>query len=252
MKVFIVYAHPEPTSYNGEMFRIARETLREAGHEVRVSDLHQMGFNPVPGFHDVKSPVGDDVFRIQPEQANAVETGTFAEDIAGEQEKLYWCEIVIFQFPLWWFGLPAILKGWFDRVFAFGWAYRRQERFDSGRLRGRRALLSLTTGGAEARFAEGKMFGPLETILFPLTVGTLQYVGLELLEPNVVWAVPRVDDARRQACLDAYRERLKGIENEKPLPFYSIREFPDPVGETLPEPQGVLEALMEGRSRKSA
>ena len=48
------------------------------------------------------------------------------------------------------------------------------------------------------------------------------------------------------------KKRLKGIENEKPLPFHSIREFPDPVSESLSEPQGVLEALMEGRPRRAA
>jgi len=48
------------------------------------------------------------------------------------------------------------------------------------------------------------------------------------------------------------KKRLKGVENEKPLPFHSIRKFPDPVGETLSEPQGVLETLMEGQPRKSA
>lgn len=252
MKVFIVYAHPEPTSYNGEMFRIARKTLCDAGHEVRVSDLYGMGFNPVPGFHDVKLPLGDDVFKIQPEQGNAAANGIFADDIAGEQEKLYWADLVIFQCPLWWFGIPAMLKGWFDRVFAFGWAYRRQERFDSGRLRGRRAMLSITTGGAEARFTEGKMFGPLDHILYPVTVGTLQYVGFETLAPFVAWGVPRVDDAERQVYLDQYQMRLQGIEHESPMPFHTIREFPDPVGETLSEPQGVLEALMEERERKSA
>ena len=252
MKVLIVYAHPEPSSYNGELFRIAQETLREAGHEVRVSDLHGMKFNPAPGFHDVKFPLNGDAFHIQPEQEHAAKTGTFADDIAAEQEKLYWCDLVIFQFPLWWFGIPAILKGWFDRVLAFGWAYHRRERFDSGRLRGRRAMLSITTGGPEKRFAAGTMFAPLDQLLFPVTVGTLQYVGLEMLEPYVAWAVPRVTDEERRANFDRFRDRLRGIERETPLPFHSIKDFPDPVGETLFEPQGILEELMEGPDRKSA
>lgn len=252
MKVFLVFAHPESASFNGEMHRVAQKALLDAGHEVRVSDLHAMGFNPVPGFHDVKSPAGKDVFNIQPEQENAAQTGTFADDVAEEQDKLYWCDLVIFQFPLWWFGIPAILKGWYDRVLAFGWAYHRRERFDSGRLRGRRAMLSITTGGPEQRFATGTMFAPLDQLLFPVSVGTLQYVGLQMMEPNVAWAVPRVDDAQRHAFLDAYRERLLKIEHETPMPFHSIKDFPDPMGETLSEPQGVLEALMEGQQRKSA
>jgi NAD(P)H dehydrogenase (quinone) len=252
VKVFLVLAHPESASFNGEMHRVAQKALLEAGHEVRVSDLHAMNFNPVPGFHDVKSPVGKDVFNIQVEQENAAQTGTFADDIAGEQDKLYWCDLVIFQFPLWWFGIPAMLKGWYDRVFAYGWAYHRRERFDSGRLQGRRAVLSITTGGPKERFATGTMYAPLDQLLFPVTVGTLQYVGLQMMKANVAWSVPRVDDAQRQVFLDDYRERLLKIEHEAPLPFHSLHDFPDPAGETLFEPQGVLEALMEEQQRKSA
>ena len=49
MRVFIVHAHPEPKSFNGAMTRAASEALREAGHEIEVSDLYAMGFNPVSG-----------------------------------------------------------------------------------------------------------------------------------------------------------------------------------------------------------
>tara|TARA_Y100001960_G_C14764269_1_gene875939 strand:+ start:720 stop:1544 length:825 start_codon:yes stop_codon:yes gene_type:complete len=252
VKIFVVLAHPEPTSYNGHLFRIAQDTLRESGHEVRVSDLHGMGFNPTSGFHDVTDPVGSDVFQMQIEQEHAANTGTFARDIAAEQEKLYWCDLVIFQFPLWWFGIPGILKGWFDRVLAFGWAYHRRERFDSGRLRGRQAMISVTTGGPKDRFAEGAMFAPLEQLLFPVTVGTLQYVGFDMLEPYIAWSVPRVSDEDRRNNLDTFRERLKNIDEEIPMPFHSIQDFPDPMGETLSEPQGILESLMEQKRCRSS
>lgn len=250
MKVFIVYAHPEPTSYNGAMFRLAQEALLEAGHEVQVSDLYGMGFNPVPGPHDVTVPAQTDAFLIQVEQETAAQNSTYAPDIAAEQDKLYWCDLVIFQFPLWWFGIPAIVKGWFDRVLAFGWAYSRNERFDSGRLHGRHALLSVTTGSPEERFQEGSMFAPMEQLLYPVTVGTLQYVGLRMLEPFIAWSVARVDDDGRQAYLDSFRERLRGIEHEEPLPFHSIQKFPDPISGTLSEPTNVLEEIMA--KRKSA
>ena len=74
MKVLIVLAHPEHRSFNGAVFRTAVETLSAAGHEVRTSDLH------------------------------ATETCGFAEDIEEEIQKIYWCDLVIWQFPLWWFG----------------------------------------------------------------------------------------------------------------------------------------------------
>ena len=247
MKVFIVYAHSDPTSFNGAMFRIAQETLREAGHEVRVSDLYEMGFNPVPGFHDVTAPVGDEIYQIQVEQKNASENGTYAEDVVAEQEKVEWADLVIMQYPIWWFNVPAIVKGWIDRVLTFGWAYGRNERFDSGRLRGKRALVSVTTGSPAVRFGEGSLIAPIEQIIYPVTVGTLQYVGMDLYEPSVAFGVSRATDEERQAILDRFRDRLRGIEQETPMPFHSISVFPDPLNETLAEPESIQGAPSEWR-----
>lgn len=82
-------------------------------------------------------------------------TGTQSADIAGEQEKLLWADTVIFQFPLWWFSLPAIMKGWIDRVYAYGFAYGVGEhsdthwgdRYGEGTFAGKRAMLVVTAGG---------------------------------------------------------------------------------------------------------
>lgn len=236
MKAFIVHAHHEPTSYTAALFQTAQAALREGGHEVRTSDLYAMGFNPVAGMHDFAQPEDRATLHFQKEQHHAAETRTFAADVAAEQEKLAWADLVIFQFPLWWFGLPGILKGWCDRVLAYGWAYGRSERFDSGGLRGRRALLAISVGAPEARYQEGAIFGAIDRVLYPIQVGILNYVGLEVLPPFLAWGVPRVDDATRQAYLTRYAARLRGIEHETPLPFHSATLFPDPLGQTSLDP----------------
>lgn len=124
MQVLIVYAHPEPKSFNGAMKELAVETMRAAGHEVVVSDLYAMGFNPVTGPADFQGERADPAFlSIATEQARAFETGTLAADIVAEQEKVRRADLLILQFPIWWFGMPAIMKGWADRVFARGFAY---------------------------------------------------------------------------------------------------------------------------------
>ena len=250
MKIFIVFAHPEPTSFNGAMFQLTQKTLIAAGHELMVSDLYGMGFNPVPGPHDVIAQEQAGSFLIQVEQEAAARNNGYAPDIAAEQNKLYWCDLVIFQFPLWWFGIPAIMKGWFDRVLAYGWAYSRNERFDSGRLSGRKALLSVTTGSAEERFAEDSLFAPMDQLLYPITVGTLQYVGLRTLEPFIAWSVSRVDDEERLTYLDRLCGRLSDIEHEESEPFHSLKLFPDPTGGTLMEPTDVLQQIMANRENK--
>jgi NAD(P)H dehydrogenase (quinone) len=233
VNVLIVYAHPEPTSFNGALYALAREHLEARGHAVETSDLYAMGFNPVPGYADFDRPDDTAVFRIQVEQRKAAEDGSFAAALAAEQAKLARADALVFQFPLWWFGLPAILKGWIDRVFAFGWAYSRNERFDSGRFRGKRALVSVTTGSPAVRFAEGSLFAPMEALLYPFTVGTLNYVGIDVLPPFVAYGVGRVSDAERRDYLTAFRSRLDGIATETPLPFHSLSRFPDPLGETI-------------------
>ena len=101
------------------------------------------------------------------------------------QEKLKAADLVILQFPLWWFGLPAMLKGWVDRVMTMGFAYGAGRRYDQGGLKGRRAMLALTTGGPEASYTERGINGPMERILFPIQHGMLYFCGLEVLPPFV-------------------------------------------------------------------
>ena len=136
MKVFIVHAHPEPKSFNGALFRAAQETLRGAGHAVAVSDLYAMRFDPVSdrrNFTTVKDPA---FFKQQIEEMHATQAGGFAPDLEAEMRKMEECDLMIWQFPLWWFGLPGILKGWADRVFAMGRTYGGDRFYRTGPSRG--------------------------------------------------------------------------------------------------------------------
>jgi len=120
MRVFIVHAHPEWKSFNGAMTREAVRALTGAGHDVTVSDLYGMAFNPVSDRNNFVTVKDAEYYRQQNEEAHAAARDGFAQDIQREMDKLFWCDALILQFPLWWFGLPAILKGWIDRVFASG------------------------------------------------------------------------------------------------------------------------------------
>ncbi len=125
MNVLIVYAHEEPRSFNAALKNRAVSVLTDAGHSVEVSDLYAMDFDPVGGKRDFTALSNSEFFKYGEEQANASKNCTFAAEVVAEQEKLLACDLLIFQFPLWWFGLPAILKGWVDRVFAAGLIYDR-------------------------------------------------------------------------------------------------------------------------------
>jgi NAD(P)H dehydrogenase (quinone) len=215
----IVYAHPEPKSFNGAMKDIAVKTLPQAGYKVRVSDLYAMGWNPVSdreNFDTVKDP---DYYKQQVEEQHAFENHGFAEDVWEEIEKLLWCDLLLFQFPLWWFGLPAIMKGWCDRVLAMGPTYGYGRMYDKGVFAGKKAALALTTGGPDTMYSEFGMNGAMLDVLFPINHGILYFVGFTPLEPFVAYQPARLTDEQRGADLERYRQHLLKIDSAKTLDY---------------------------------
>ncbi len=217
MKAFVVYWHPEPRSFNAAMFHTACETLESAGHEVRTSDLHEMRFDPVSSrknFTTVKDPA---YLKLQIEEMHATEANGFAQDIESEITKIEWCDLMIWQFPLWWFGLPAVLKGWADRVLAMGRTYGGKRIYQTGVFSGKRALLSLTTGGPEEAYRKGAFNGDIEGILRPVHRGIMQFTGFDVLAPQIVYGPVRMTNEQRKEALAAYAERLRTIGTESPI-----------------------------------
>lgn len=209
MKVLIVLAHPEPRSFNAALARAGAEALRAAGHDVVLSDLYAQGFDPVAGRHDFIAEARDDYFHYQTEQGHAARTGGFAPEVAREQARLAEADMLVLQFPLWWGGVPAMMKGWFDRVLAYGFAYADGLRFDKGVFRGRRAMISVTTGGIPERFGPGAVYGELETqVLWQSQHLVLEYMGFEVEPPFVAYGASRVGEEGRRAYLADFAARL--------------------------------------------
>lgn len=217
MKVLIVFAHPESKSFNGAMFQTAISTLEAAGHDVQHSDLYAMTFNPVSDRHNFTSVKDSQYFKQQIEELYATETDGFATEIETEMQKLEWCDLMIWQFPLWWFSVPAILKGWVDRVFAMGRVYGGEHIYETGRFCGKKAMLSLTAGGPKEAYLEGGFNGDISTILRPIQRGMLQFTGFDVLAPHIVYAPVRQMDAVRQNILDDFSRRLQAITSESAI-----------------------------------
>ncbi len=209
MHVLIVYAHPEPSSFNAALKNVAVETILSSGHSAEVSDLYAEKFNPVAGRHDFSTVADPKRFHYQSEQLFAATHEGFSEDLQREQGRLRRADLLVLQFPLWWGAPPAILKGWFDRVLAYGFAYADGRRFDKGLFKGRGALMCVTTGGTTARFSPDGGYGEIERVLWPVRRLTLEYMGLDVAEPFICYAAPRVDEATRQDYLRAWQERLR-------------------------------------------
>lgn len=214
MNVLLVLAHPERRSFNGAMFDTAQATLQSAGHTVVTSDLYRLGFEPISSRRNFVSVKDADYLKLQVEEMWASEVGGFAPDLEAEIAKIEAADLMIWQFPLWWFGLPAILKGWVDRVFAMGRTYGNGHIYETGKFKGKRALLSLTTGGPEAAYLEDGFNGDLNAMLRPMQRGMLNFTGFSVLQPQVVYGPVRVDDAQRRVWLAQWAQRLRTIEGE--------------------------------------
>jgi len=226
MRVFIVHAHHEPKSFNGAMTREAVTALESAGHQTEVSDLYSMGFDPVSDRRNFTTMLDPDYLKQQAEEAHAAASRGFAADVQGELDKLFWCDTLILQFPMWWFGLPAILKGWVDRVFAAGGkVYGGGRWYDNGVLAGKRAMCSLTTGGPSSMFEVDGLNGALETLLFPINHGILAFVGFTVVEPFVVHAPVRLDDEARAQRLADYRDRVVCLNDAPVIAYPKLAEY---------------------------
>ena len=227
MNILIVYAHPQPHSLNGALKDFSVQRLQAQGHTAQVSDLYAMQWKaPIDAADSLAVPVGQH-FHPSQDSRYAYANGVQSPDIAQEQDKLRWADTVILQFPLWWFSMPAILKGWIDRVYAYGFAYgvgehsdkRWGERYGQGTMSGKRAMLVVTTGGWESHYSPRGINGPIDDVLFPIQHGVLHYPGFDVLPPFVVYRTSRMDDDRFADVQSALGHRLDTLATTAPIPF---------------------------------
>jgi NAD(P)H dehydrogenase (quinone) len=157
-------------------------------------------------------------------QQAAFEQHAMQADIVAEQDKLRWCDLLLIQFPLWWFSVPAILKGWFDRVFTKGFAYDAGQWFNTAPLFGRKAMLVATTQAPEISYQASGLNGDINTLLQPIH-HTLHFVGFSVLAPFMAYGV--MDNQQlRQQYLKSYPLRLRGLEQASvnlPVPIIAAK-----------------------------
>ncbi|KAK3091966.1 hypothetical protein FSP39_024048 [Pinctada imbricata] len=196
--VLIVFAHLDSqTSFNGALKDKAVQILSSQGYSVSISDLYVQNFDP--------------------RESKDINKG----DVTDEQDKLRQADLVIFQFPLYWSSVPAILKGWFDRVLEKGVIYNLpDEIFEKGFMRGKKALLSFTTGESGEHFTSiGKV--DMKVLIWHILWGTLGFVGFDVPNPQVFYAPALKQDKERQKMIDDWAARLQHIFNEEPMSFSS-------------------------------
>ncbi|RII78266.1 NAD(P)H-dependent oxidoreductase [Pseudomonas monteilii] len=226
MNILVVYAHPEPQSFCSSMKDLAVSCLAERGHVVRVSDLYEMSWNPIASAEDFMERKDPGYLVYALEQRAAYASGDMAEDIAGQIGDLCWADLLIFIFPLYWCSVPAILKGWFDRVLVSGLCYGGKRFYDKGGLVGKRAVLNFTAGAKAHMFRdEQAVHGDLDFMLRPLERGTLAYTGMGVLPRFVAYNIPYVSDRERLDILANYKRYLIELELLDSMGFPSLDDY---------------------------
>ena len=228
MNVLIVLCHPEPQSFNVALKDKAIETFEKNGITVEVSDLYAEQFDPVEKSEHYTSRINSEVFEPLSEQRHSYKTNSLPADVRREIDRLEKCDLVIFQFPLWWHQQPAILKGWLDRVFIAGGLYTSKMRYDKGYFLGKRAVCSVTSGAPENTFTQnGRAGGEIKTLLHSMNY-SLNYMGFSVLPPRLVSEVqgagftykePEAFVAGLQEKLECWGQYLENIDTVAPLVF---------------------------------
>lgn len=219
-----VSAHPEPRSLSASLAREGQHALRDQGDTVVVSDLYAMEWDPILAPSSYGS---DPATRFHPAEAAqaAHSADTVASDIRAEQAKIDAADVIIVQFPMWWFGAPAILKGWFDRVWHQGYAYGHRGPngewigYGDGFLAGRRVMIVATLGGPDWMYDERGIHGSIDDLLFPLQHGMFFYAGADVLPPFLLHGVDRYTAEDGVKASDLLRQRLATVTRDAPIPF---------------------------------
>lgn len=213
MNILYVYAHPEPRSFNGALKDMAMVSLAKKGHSVKVSNLYAIKWKAVLDAQDFRMRQNPYQFNPAVEQIHGIGTGSLAPDLQDEIAKVAWADLLIFQFPVWWSSMPAILKGWFDRVFVQGFVVDLEKGrvYEAGLLKGKKAMIVATTGSPEDLYRPGGIHGDLQAHLSIITHNIFEFVGMTALPSFIVFGAADMTREEGTRQLDRYRKFLEEL-----------------------------------------
>jgi NAD(P)H dehydrogenase (quinone) len=187
MKVLVVYAHPNPKSFNHAILEAFTKGLMEKGHEYEIVDLYQTKFDSNTKTEDLVQFRG----------------GQMPKEVLDQQNKVSSADSLVFIFPRWDWTYPAILKGWIQRVFSYGFAYKISDKGVESLLKHNKALLINTTGGTEEFYKTSGLQNAFEKI-YEATLKN--YSGITNVTDVTFYAISMVDDKTRKEYLEnAYK-----------------------------------------------
>lgn len=159
MHVLIVIAHPRQNSFTHAVAGRFRQGVEAEGHDCELADLHAEGFDPRWSVED------DAQFEGRP----------MPQDILSEQARVERADVIAMTFPLYWWGMPAMMKGWLDRVWSWGWAYDQVDDPEKSLQRPRTGVMLIPAGASPGKMDEHGYREAMRTVWH---VGTMGYLGM--------------------------------------------------------------------------
>lgn len=196
MRHLIIYAHPNENSLNHHLLNTVVETLQFRNEEVVVRDLYSIGFDPVLSLNDMQGQ----------------RMGKVSDDVKAEQEHILWAEQITFIYPIWWTGLPAMMKGFIDRVFSYGFAYRYDQGVQKGLLKGKKTVIINTYGKS---YEEYERTGMDKALTLTSDNGIFIYSGLEIIRHLFF---DKADKASPED-LEIWKDQIKNLYTEHALNY---------------------------------
>ncbi|MCP4572219.1 MAG: NAD(P)H-dependent oxidoreductase [bacterium] len=191
MHVHIVFCHPSRRSFSAAVLDALQRGLAEAGHTHSLSDLYAMGFDPLLGESEYLREIS-----LEPDTPPPPE-------VCSEQVLVDAADALGFVFPLWWSDVPAMLKGWFDRVLTNGWAYSYEGDDRVSHIQPDRALILCPAGHTREHLDETGVVDAMHRILVE---DRLQGVGVSDVDLEILGGMMPGDDTYREEHLRRVHE----------------------------------------------
>ncbi|TQV83828.1 NAD(P)H-dependent oxidoreductase [Denitrobaculum tricleocarpae] len=195
MRLLTVFAHPFQTKYPSAVMNAFHTPLVEAGYDVDILDLHQEGFDP----------------RFTEDDHAHFWGGPVPPEIAAAHQRVNAADRLAFVFPVYWWGMPALMKGWIERVFTQGWAYKFGDGVEDRGKGAKSSLLgnkpTVLIGIAGSKQPTYEKYGYDVAMRTQIDVGTFAYCGIADVESHLIFDVEGDHNAdKRDAGLSQVRE----------------------------------------------
>lgn len=192
MNQLIVVAHPAPQSFTMGLARTYCEALQRLGQPFRIFDLYRMGFDPVLKMSDLEK-----------------DSATALPDVAEAQRAVWAADVLTFIYPLWWMSMPAIMKGFVDRVFARGFAFESGGGMVHGLLSGRKCVLITVSGAPLSILAATGKWSALEVLqdthVFRSTgFEVLEHLHFDCITPQLTAVAAEEHFSRVRRCAETH------------------------------------------------